>query len=93
MGNRVTIKRVPTVKPTKQFVRRAQKYFDQKWADQLLSEHKGEYAVINPDLDLCVIGVSPGPTIGRFLEQAPNQPFKIIRIGYDTLVAFASPMR
>jgi hypothetical protein len=77
------IETVPTVEPTDEFLRRAQEYFDQKWAAQLLPEHKGEYAVVNPNLDLCVVGVSPGPTIGQFLEQAPNQPFKVIRIGYD----------
>lgn len=93
MKSQHTLKRVPTVKPTKQFLRRAQKYYDQKWADRLLPEHKGEYAVVNPDLDLCVIGVSPGPTIGQFLEQAPDRPFKVIRIGYDTRAAFASPVK
>jgi predicted RNase H-like HicB family nuclease len=89
MKNQRTFKRGPTVKPTEEFLRRAQQYFDQKWAAQLLPGHKGEYAVVNPDLDLCVIGVSPGPTIAQFLEQAPNQPFKIIRIGYDTRASFA----
>ena len=93
MKSQVMIERVPVAKPTKPFLRRAQEYYDTKWADHLVPEHKGEYAVVNPDLDLCIVDVSPGPTIGRFLQQAPNHPFKVIRIGYHTRAAFASPVQ
>jgi len=89
MKKQLTIKRVHTVKPSKQILCRAQEYFDKKWADHLIPEHRGEFAVVNPDLDICIVGISPGPTIGRFLQQARDHPFKVIRIGYDTRASFA----